>query len=55
MHITRDCEQGSHDATPKIPRIALKIPTSVVVQHKIGQPMINVKNRAKYDLPNTLK
>ena len=32
-----------------------KIPKSVVVQHKIGVPMINVKNRTKYDLQNKLK
>jgi len=31
------------------------IPKSVVVQHKIGVPMINVKNRTKYDLQNKLK
>jgi len=32
-----------------------KIPKYVVVQHKIGVPMINVKNRTKYDLQNKLK
>jgi len=32
-----------------------KIPKSVMVQHKIGVPMINVKNRTKYDLQNKLK
>ena len=30
------------NATPKIPK-------SVMVQHKIGVPVINVKNRTKYD------
>jgi len=32
-----------------------KIPKYVVVQHKIEVPMINVKNRTKYDLQNKLK
>jgi len=32
-----------------------KIPKSVVVQHKIGVRMINVKNRTKYHLQNKLK
>jgi len=32
-----------------------KIPKHVVVQHKIGVPMINVKNRTKYDLQNNMK
>ena len=32
-----------------------KIPESVMVLHKIGVPMINVKNRTKYDLQNKLK
>ena len=32
-----------------------KIPKSVMVQHKIGVPMINVKNRTKYDLQNKVK
>jgi len=32
-----------------------KIPKYVVVQHEIGVPMINVKNRTKYDLQNKLK
>jgi len=27
----------------------------VMVQHKIGVPMINVKNRTKYDLQNKLE
>jgi len=27
----------------------------VMVQHKIGVPMINVKNRTKYDLQKPLK
>ena len=34
---------------------SLKIPKSVVVEYKIGVPMINVKNRIKYDLQNELK
>jgi len=32
-----------------------KIPKSVVVQHKIGVRMINVKNRTKCHLQNKLK
>ena len=32
-----------------------KIPKSVVVQHKIGVRMINVKNRTKYHLQNKLR
>jgi len=32
-----------------------KIPKYVVVQHKLGVPMINVKSRTKYDLQNKLK
>jgi len=32
-----------------------KIPEYVVLQHKIGVPMIDVKNRTKYDLQNKLK
>ena len=33
----------------------LEIPKSVMVQHKIGVPMINVKNWTKYDLQNKRK
>jgi len=32
-----------------------KIPKYVVVQHKIGVRMINIKNRTKYHLQNELK
>jgi len=32
-----------------------KIPKSVVMQHKIEVPMINFRNRTKYDLQNELK
>jgi len=32
-----------------------KIPKSVMVQHKIGVRMINVKNRTKYHLQNKQK
>jgi len=32
-----------------------KIPKSVVVDHKIGVRMINVKKITKYDLQNKLK
>jgi len=46
---------GSRALTNAIPRTAPKIPKSVVVQHKIGVPMINVKNIPKYDLQNKLK
>jgi len=43
--------QKSLEQYQKIP----KIPKSVVVQHKIGVRMINVKNRNKYHLQNKLK
>jgi len=43
--------QKSLEQYQKIP----KIPKSVVVQHKIGVRMINVKNRTKYHLQNKLK
>jgi len=36
-------------------RKSLKLPKSVVVQHKIGVPMMNVFSRTKYDLQNKLK
>ena len=32
-----------------------KIPKYVVVKHEIGVPLINVKNRTKYDLKNTMR
>jgi len=32
-----------------------KVPKSVMVLHKIGVAMTNVKNRTKYDLQNKLK
>jgi len=51
--------QGSHKCNSKTPwnstKKSLEIPKYVVVQHKIGVPMINVKNTTKYDLQNELK
>jgi len=43
--------QKSLEQYQKIPKIS----KSVVVQHKIGVRMINVKNRTKYHLQNKLK
>ena len=43
--------QKSLEQYQKIP----KIPKPVVVQHKIGVRMVNVKNRTKYHLQNKLK
>jgi len=43
--------QKSLEHYHKIP----EIPKSVVVLHKIGGRMINVKNRTKYHLQNKLK
>jgi len=46
MQLQKSLEQ--HQKIPKIPK-------SVVVQHKIGLRMINVKNKTKYHLQNELK
>jgi len=53
MHILR-VAWAFTNATPKITRTVPKIAKSVVVQHKIGVRMMNVKNRTKYDLQNKL-